>query len=96
MAKAKPDTPGRDAAGASVAPRAERSAEPGGQSDRAAARPPGRVLPGGHGPQEPIEVLTGVGRLRKMLNLSPVCDIEQVCSDAVVEIERLRAPKTRR
>lgn len=55
-----------------------------------ALRPPGQVLRGGYGPQEPVQAQTPVDRLRKVLHLSPSCDIEQVCTDAAAEIERLR------
>ncbi len=34
---------------------------------------------------------TGSARLRRLLELSAGCDIEQVCDDAASEIERLRA-----
>lgn len=55
-----------------------------------ALRPPGQVLRGGYGPQEPILAETPVDRLRKVLHLSTSCDIQQVCTDAAAEIERLR------
>ncbi len=56
----------------------------------ATARPPGRVLTGGHGPQSGVRIVDGPARLRQVLNLSATCDINQACQDAAVEIERLR------
>lgn len=56
-----------------------------------AIHPPGRVLPGGHGPQSrAVDTATGSSRLRKLLDVSRTCDIEQVCDDAATMIEDLR------
>ena len=62
-------------------------------ADKPAIRPPGRVLPGGHGPQSrAVNTATGSARLRKLLDVSRTCDIEQVCDDAATMIESFRKP----
>ena len=83
-------------AGTAATQPGERVAGPARKDTDGVRRPPGRVLSGRHGPQQRIAVLTAVGRLRKVLNLSPVCDIQQVCSDAASEIERLRNAESER
>lgn len=60
------------------------------------ARPPGQVLTGGHGPQKPVAVADGPSKLRGLLHLSPNCEINHVCEDAVAEIQRLRTSKLNR
>ena len=73
----------------------ERSKEPTCRSPRASL-PPGRVLTGRHGPQSVVPVISGADRLRKTLNLSPTCPLQQVYDDAVAEIEQLRTVASKR
>jgi len=44
-----------------------------------------------HGPR-PAPPLSPLQRLRRLLNLSDLCPIDQVITDAAAEIERLREP----
>ena len=88
--------PGRAESAAQVSQREASSAEPSRtNTDHGAARPPGRVLSGGHGPQEPVLAQTAVDKLRKVLDLSPASDIDQVCTDAADTIGKLRESATK-
>lgn len=86
----EPSTPVPDAAAARVDNRAQGDASPAGGS-HGAVGPPGRVRSGGHGPQSgPVSTTVGAAKLRALLELSPTCDVDQVCDDAAREIEHLR------
>ena len=55
------------------------------------ARPPGKVLTGKHGLQTgPLAAPAGVDRLKAALGLKAESDVERICDEAAVEIERLR------
>lgn len=69
-------------------PGGDAPAAPGGQPD-----PP----PHKHGPAGPAPTLYGFAHLRAVMNLTAAVPIDQVCEEAALELDRLRAePRPRR
>ncbi len=75
-----------------AAKREERPGLPAGRVAESSAGPPQLVEPI-HGPRRPSSSRFGREHLRKVMALSADANLDRLCEDAALEIERLRATR---
>jgi len=67
----------------------------GAESNATTGGPPEPFTPI-HGPRRPPSTRFGRGHLRKVMSLSSDANLDRLCEDAALEIERLRAARPNR
>ncbi len=68
---------------------------PAGREAESASGPPQPFAPN-YGPRRPPSTRFGPEHLRKVMALSPDANLDRLCEDAALEIERLRASRSNR